>query len=80
MEIPNLPDSYFYYGLSIALAIAVISILKWVGGRLVKTLDKLGTEVTDLKISRALHEDKLDKHDQDIEAIKDKVYLIRYVK
>lgn len=80
MEIPNLPDSYFYYGLSLALAVAVISILKWVGGRLVKTLDRLGSDVIDLKITKALHAEKLDKHAEDIEAIKDKVYPIRYTK
>jgi len=80
MEIPNLPDSYFYYGLSLALAIAVISILKWVGGRLVKTLDKLGVDVTDLKIHKAIHAQKIEQNENDIEALKEKVFPIKYVK
>jgi hypothetical protein len=79
MEIPNLPDSYFYYGLSLVLAISVISILKWVGGRLVKTLDLLGKDVLDLKIHKAIHAQKIDQNGNDIELLKEKVFPVKYV-
>jgi hypothetical protein len=74
----NLPDAYFYYGLSVTSVIALIWVLRWVGGRLLDNLDKLGKDVSELKAGQQIQTQILKGHNEDIQEIKQKVFFTRY--
>ena len=77
-QIPTLPDAYFYYGLALSCVVSLILVLKWVGGRLVATLDKMGNDVSELKAGQQLHTQILKDQNQEIIEIKQKVFFSAY--
>jgi hypothetical protein len=74
----QLPDAYFYYGLSVSLAIALIAVIRWVGSRLLDTLDKLSKDVSELKSGQQIQTQILKGHNEDISQIKQKVFFENY--
>lgn len=74
----TLPDAYFYYGLSIVTAFALVAVLRWVGARITTAFDKLVEDVTELKISKAIHAKELSNHKEQLEALNKKTFPVQY--
>lgn len=76
----QIPDAYFYYGLSVALAVALIAVLRWVGARLVANLDRQGNDINELKAGQQLLTQVLQGQNEDLNQIKQRVFLDPYKK
>lgn len=66
------PDGYFYYGVTIALASALIFIIWHFANKVTTTLDTLRVTVNELVSITKVHEEKHAQHDKNIEELKKK--------
>ena len=67
----NVPDSYFWYTLSLLLAVSLIAIIWRFAERISKTLDEL-------KGISKVHENIAENHHERISRIEDAVFVVRY--
>jgi len=65
------PDSYFWYTLSLVLAVALIGIIWKFAERVSKTLDEL-------KLISKVHEHRHDETDSKIEKLEESVFTVKY--
>lgn len=73
----NTPDAYFWYSLTIVMALAIIWILVRYTGKVDETLKELKQAVNELITSNKVHNIRLDGHDNAIEEIKEQ-YTVKY--
>ena len=67
------PDSYFWYSLSLLLAVALIGIIWRFAERVSKTLDEL-------KMISKLHEQKHETSENRIDRLEESVFTVKYGK
>ena len=67
------PDSYFWYTLSLLLAVALIGIIWRFAERISKTLDEL-------KGISKVHENIVENHHERLTRIEDVMFLVKYPK
>lgn len=72
-EVVATPDSYFWYALSITLALALIWILVRYANKIDKTFDVMAANISRLTETSIVHGVKIDGHDKDITEIKRKI-------
>lgn len=74
----NVPDAYFWYSLTIVMALAIIWILVRYTGKVDETLKELKQAVNELITSNKVNSIRLDGHDTDIKDLKEGNFIVKY--
>jgi hypothetical protein len=73
-----MPDGWFYYSITIVLALAIITILWRYSNKIDTAIDKLTLMVNNLDTKSTLHDRILEDHDEEISDIKKIIHPVNY--